>query len=127
MCTYTDFPPIYSWSTQRFVHKQSLIYDVERAVEMVHENPQHYQFGMVHSSSLRNLLEGRDNYNEDRILTMIWEDAIRPILVVTDPTDGARMIDGYHRASRCFREGLNEVAAWIFSIEQTNCIVQPFD
>lgn len=123
---WEGFPPIQSWAGQVFNHKNSIVYDVEKAVKMITLSPRDFQFGMVRFQSFRSLLDGRGNYDEAHIRTMSEEDSWRPVLFASLPDGTTRLIDGYHRAIHILLQGFEGVPAWVLSVEQTDAITYPY-
>ena len=123
---YQDFPVIKSWPSEVYNHENREIYNVGMAVEMILANPQEFQFGMVHFRNFLHQLEGRGSYDAFKLNMMSDENKKRPVLFAKEAGGDnapARLIDGYHRAMRCYRDEMEGVAAWILTREQTLKII----
>lgn len=122
----SDLPPIKSWEGEAFNFENKIVYDVYRAIISIHADPEGHQFGMVKLEQLFPQLDGRGNMDASRIKAMSEIDATRPVLVATQADGTVRLIDGYHRATWCRNAGVEGIAAWILSREQTALIECPF-
>lgn len=123
---WQDFPEINCPPKQIFNHENETIFHVWKAIELIRERPDDFQFGAVQLQNLRAQIEGRGNLDLEYASSLEQEDATRPLLIATENDGQHRLIDGYHRALRCHWQGCIGASAWILNQQQTASISEPY-
>ncbi|MBB5862385.1 hypothetical protein [Xanthomonas arboricola] len=115
-------PPIRSWPGEHFNHEDREIYDVERAVALINQAPEDFEFIVLPIDRIRDQLLGRGSVDMDYVRSLTNADAVRPVLLGRYADGTARLLDGYHRASWLLYARVEVVGAWLLTYEQTNAI-----
>ncbi|GAE55172.1 hypothetical protein AN652_01735 [Xanthomonas arboricola pv. pruni] len=115
-------PPIRSWAGEHFNHEDREIYDVELAVSLINRKPDDFQFIVLPIDRIRAQVEGRGSVDLQYAAALTNEDAVRPVLLGRYADGSARLLDGYHRATRLLRTNVPHVGAWLLTVEQTKAI-----
>lgn len=115
-------PSIRARPGEHYNHGNAEIYDIGRAVALIHESPTNFQFEILPIEPLRPQIVGRGNIDEAYVTRMSNDDAFRPVLIGRYLDGTARLLDGYHRATRLLSWGHDHVAAWLLTPAQTDAI-----
>ncbi|MEA9813174.1 hypothetical protein [Xanthomonas campestris] len=115
-------PRIRSWAGEHFNHENREIYDVELAVSLINRKPDDFLFIVLPTDRIRDQVEGRGNVDLRYAAALTEEDAVRPVLLGRYADGSARLLDGYHRATRLLRTNVPLIGAWLLTVEQTKAI-----
>lgn len=118
--TAADLPPIQSWKGEAFNFENTDVFDIGKAVSLINQHPERFNFCMVALDQLMPQIEGRGHIDMKYAEAISDQDAIRPLLIATiNDNQATRLIDGYHRAIRCIQHGQSGAGAWVLTKAQT--------